>query len=137
MLSMMAAPDRSYKAMVALSASALMVILVAHLVVMATPLHDLRMQAERPTDAASMLEPHDGLRLPVGAQFAAMGDVSDCAIVWTVLARQIPGLSITAVAVSTVSVMLVVAPYGRPPLPRTLSPPLGTDRQALLQVFRL
>ena len=137
MLKVTAVPDRCHNAMVASSASALLVILVAHVIVMATPLHDLLMQSAWSMEAALMPQAQDGVRLPLGAQFAAMDDVTDCAIVWTVLARQAPGFFVTTAVVSTLSVVSVVSPHGLPPLPRTLSPPLGADRQALLQVFRL
>ena len=130
-------PDRYHKVLLASSAPVLLVIVVAHVIVMATPLHDLLMQPAWSMETASMLQPQDGIRLPLGAQFASMDDLSDCAIVWTVLARQAPGFFITAAVVSTLSVVPVLVPHGLPPLPRTLSPPLSSDWQALLQVFRI
>lgn len=132
-----AVPDRCHNAMVVSSALALVVILVAHVVVMATPLHDLLMQPEWPRQTASMHQSQDADNLAPGPQLAAMGDVGDCAIVWTVLARRAPGFLVAAAVVATLSVVPLVFPYGPPPLPRTLSPPLGADRQALLQVFRI
>jgi hypothetical protein len=115
----------------------LFAVLVAHLVVMATPLHDLVMDSEWSGEATSMHRAQDGIGLPPGVQPASVDDIGDCAIVWTVLARQVPGSSVPAVVVSTVRIVPVVASYGPPPLPRTLSPPVDADRQALLQVFRI
>ena len=134
---MMATPVQPHKAMVAFGASALVVLLVAHLVVMATPLHDLVMDSEWSGTAASMNQAQDGVSLPPGVQLASVDDIGDCAIVWTVLARQAPGFPVAAVVVSTVSIVPVVTSFGPPPLPRTLSPPLSADWQALLQVFRI
>ena len=137
MLRVMTAPVRSHKAMVAFSASALMVVLVAHLVVMATPLHDLAMQRDWSTGTASTDTHHDDADLPAGVQVADLHTGTDCAIIWTVVARQSVGFPVTVAAVPTMSSMIGIAPHSSPPLPRTLSPPLGADWQALLRVFRL
>jgi hypothetical protein len=137
MLRVMLAPDHSHRSIVAYSAAVLFAVLVAHLIVMATPLHDLVMNAEWSEEATSMHRPQDGVGLPPGAQLASLDDMGDCAIVWTVLARQAPGSSVTVAAVSTGSMVPVVASYGSPPMPRTLGPPIDADWQALLQVFRI
>jgi hypothetical protein len=137
MLSVMVVPEPSHKAMVAFSASALLVILVAHLLVMATPLHDLMMDPDGSAETASVGGHQDAVGLAAGMQVSDMHDGADCAIVWTVLARQAHVFFVTVAFVATLGVVPVVAPHGPPPLPRTLSPPLGPDWQALLQVFRL
>lgn len=137
MLKVMLTPDHSHRSIVASSAAVLFAVLVAHLVVMATPLHDLVMESEWSVEVSPMHRTQDGGSLPPGAQLASMEDIGDCAIVWTVLARRAPGSPVTAVAVSTASVMPGLASFGPPPLPRTLGPPLGADWQALLQVFRI
>lgn len=137
MLRMMLAPDHSHRSIVASSAAVLFAVLVTHLIVMATPLHDLVMNSDRSEQSTSMHRTQDGVDLPPVAQLASMDDIGDCAIMWTVLSRQAPSLSATVGAVSTLGEMPMVAPHGPPPLPRTLGPPLVVDRQALLQVFRL
>ena len=137
MLRLALAPDHSHRSIVASSAAILVAVLVAHLVVMATPLHDLVMDAEWSGDAAPMHRAQDGVGLPLGVQLTSVNDIGDCAIVWTVLARQAPGFPVTAVVVSAVSIAPVVTSFGSPPLPRTLGPPLSADWQALLQVFRI
>ena len=137
MLRLALAPDHSHRSIVACSAAALFAVLVAHLVVMATPLHDLVMDAEWSGDAAPMHRAQDGVGLPLGVQLTSVNDIGDCAIVWTVLARQAPGLPVAAVAVSTVTIVPAVTSFGPQPLPRALSPPLSADWQALLQVFRI
>ena len=137
MLSVILAPYHSHRSIVASSAAVLFAVLMAHLVVMATPLHDLVMDSEWSGTAASMNRAQDGVGLPPGVQLASVDDIGDCAIVWTVLARQAPGFPVAAVVVSTVSIVPVVTSFGPPPLPRTLSPPLSADWQALLQVFRI
>lgn len=137
MLRVVLAPDHSHRSIVASSAAVLVAVLVAHLVVMATPLHDLVMDAEWSGEATSVHGAPDGVGLPSGVELASVDHIVDCAIVWTVLARQAPGFPVTAVAVSTVSIASVVTSFGSPPLPRTLSPPLSADWQALLQVFRI
>jgi hypothetical protein len=137
MLRVMLAPNHSRRSIVACGGAVLFAVLVAHLIVMATPLHYLVMNSDRSVDAASMHQAQDDVSLPLGAQLASMDDIGDCAIVWTVLARQAPGFSAIVGAVSTIANIPMVAPHGPPPLPRTLGPPLGADRQAFLQVFRI
>lgn len=94
------------------------------------------MHPERSTGAVSMHQvPHD-LGMPDGARVADMDGAADCAISGTPPPQRSLTVAPAVAVMWAVSCTLASLPYSLAPLPRTPSPPVGADRQALLQVFR-
>ena len=123
-----------HRARAADAAWLMLVVLIAHLALMASSLHDVLMHPEttghdrRVTFAAEPDTAHVAL--------VEMDAGQHCRIVWTVLERQ---PTLLALAWLTFSAPTLAAPTRAAcrPTPRALGPPIHADTQALLQVLLL
>jgi hypothetical protein len=116
-------------------AAVLAVALMAHLALMASPLHAMAMDPDAATMVTAEMEPDGAMSMPTSA--ACMGRSGDCSAEWTAPAS---GWSIQ-------SVLSPPPALGARPLldqvpargfdPHALGPPRSPDVQALLQVFRI
>jgi len=133
---LMPVPDHT-ETRAAYGAWMLLVILSAHLVVMATPLHELLMHPEQPVGPAPMHVAQDSPSMLGGPRVAEADAPAHCAILWTLPSQTPLRLTTSAVGVPTAICVLPSLRQGLASVPRTLSPPLGADWQARLQVFRI
>lgn len=117
-------------------AGLILAVLLAHLLLMASPLHDARMGSE-PADLAATVQrgvhQSDAVALDTGAHHEPDGH---CIIAWTTPSQRLTQVTPHAVAVVS-AVSGAQLQFASSPIAWAIGPPAAGDPQAVLQVFRL
>ena len=116
---------------------ALLVVLVAHLALMASPFHAPTMDPGGgvPVDVTAILD-GDMLDLPMGAM-PCLGSSTNCTIEWTPASNRLSLDVLGSPAPVGGPRLLVDQAFSLGPSPQAHGPPRPTSLQALLQVFRI